>query len=314
MRSTKHALTLVENFPDSRSNKFSREEWVSQFQDSNVIIHCQGRDVYYPTHWGPLSMKCAFGGNEYYQKQRCKYAVSENNFLMLNEGTEYSSYIGPGEEVESLTINFNKNYQSDVARVVMTSDDKLVDNPFNLGSDGVLVEEKLFSHNVSVSPIIYQIKKLAENFQENVVPINETMYFLLEALLLNNAELIHEIKKINAAKLSTKREMYRRLNEVKDYIDSCFNEDITLDSLSKIALMSPFHLLRQFRKNYHITPHQYLINRRLDRAKNSILNSSASLTDICFMIGFNDISSFSKLFKRKFGLSPQRFRLQAKRG
>ena len=107
--------------------------------------------------------------------------------------------------------------------------------------------------------------------------------------------------------------MYRRLNEVKDYIDSCFNEDITLDDLSKIALMSPFHLLRQFKKNYHITPHQYLINRRLDRAKNSILYSNASLTDICFMIGFRDISSFSKLFKRRFGLSPQQYRSAIKK-
>lgn len=256
MRSTKHALKLVENFPDSRSNKFSREEWLSQFQEANVIIHCRGKDVYYPTHWGPLSVKCAFGGNEYYQKQRCKYAVGENNFLLLNEGTDYSSYIGPAEEVESLTINFNKRYQSDVARVVLSGNDNLVDNPFSVGSSGVLVEEKLFGHNELVSPLIYKIKRLAENFQENAIPINETLYFLLEALLLTNADLINEIKGINAARLSTKKEIYRRLNEVKDYIDSCYNEEITIDSLSKIACMSPFHcylkigaFLRKIRKN-----------------------------------------------------------------
>ena len=312
MRSTNHALALVGNFPDSRSNKFSREEWILQFGDSNVIIHCRGKDVYYPTHWGPLSMKCAFGGNEYYQKQKCKYAVSEENFLLLNEGTEYSSYIEPGDEVESLTINFNINYQSEVARVVLTGNDKLLDNPFDSGKDGVFVEEKLFCHNTFVSPLVYKIKSLTENFQENPIPINETLYFLLEALLLTNADLIHEIKLINATRLSTKKEIYRRLNEVKDYIDTCFNEDITLDTLSKIALMSPFHLLRQFRKNYHTTPHQYLIHRRLERARKCILNSNASITDICFMIGFRDISSFSKLFKRKFGMSPQRFRQQVK--
>jgi AraC-like DNA-binding protein len=66
--------------------------------------------------------------------------------------------------------------------------------------------------------------------------------------------------------------------------------------------------LRQFKKNYQLTPHQYLIHRRLDRAKNSILYSTASMTDICFMIGFDDVSSFSKLFKRRFGLSPQQYR------
>lgn len=313
MRHPGHPLALVQNFPDSKSNDFSEEEWISQFHESNVIIHCLGEDIYYPTHWGPLSIKCAFGGKEYYQKERCKYAVSEGNFLLLNEGTEYSSYIEPGQNVESLTINFNINYQSEVARVILTGNDKLVDDPFIIGNRGVVVEEKLFSYNTAISQLIYKIKGLTENFHTNTGSINETLYFLLEAMLLSNAELYNEINDIRAAKPSTRKEMYRRLNGVKDYIDSCFNEDITLDDLSKIALMSPFHLLRQFKKNYHITPHQYLINRRLDRAKNSVVYSDASLTDICFMIGFRDISSFSKLFKRRFGLSPQQYRSSIKK-
>lgn len=308
MLSANNTVTLVDNFPDSTTNEFTREEWVSQFDEANVIIHCRGKDVYYPTHWGPLSMKCAFGGKEYYQKERCKYGVSDESFLLLNEGTEYSSYIEPGETVESLTINFNLNYQSDVGRLVLAGHDKLLEDPFTTGRRGVVIEEKLFSHNSTVSPLVYKIKKLTGNFEENAAAINETLYFLLEALLLSDAALVNEIKEVNAVKLSTRKEMYRRLNEVRDYIDSCFNEDISLETLSKIALMSPFHLLRQFRKNYHITPHQYLISRRLDRAKNSIANSNASLADICFMTGFRDTSSFSKLFKRRFGLSPQQYR------
>ena len=313
MRNTGHTLALVESFPDSKLNTFSQEEWNTKFHESNVIIHCLGKNIYYPTHWGPLSIKCAFGGKEYYQKDRCKYAVSEGIFLLLNEGTEYSSYIEAGHEVESLTINFNLQYQSEVARTVFTENDKLVDDPFITSQRGIVVEEKLFSYSPAISGLINKIKALTENFPGNAALIDETLYFLLEAVLLTNAEAINEIKNIHAARSSTRKEMYRRLNEVKDYIDSCFNEDISLDDLSKIALMSPFHLLRQFKKNYHITPHQYLINRRLDRAKNSILYSSASMTDICFMIGFSDISSFSKLFKRRFGVSPQQYRSAIKK-
>lgn len=308
MRNTEHTLALVESFPDSKLNKFTQEEWNTQFHQSNVIIHCLGKDIYYPTHWGPLSIKCAFGGKEYYQKNRCKYAVSDGNFLLLNEGTAYSSYIEAGHEVESLTINFNLQYQSEIARTVLTGNDKLVDDPFITCSKGIVIEEKLYNYSPAVSALISKIKAFTENFPRNTALINETLYFLLEAIVLTNAEVLNEIKDIRAARPSTRKEMYRRLNEVKDYIDSCFNEDITLDDLSKIALMSPFHLLRQFKKNYQLTPHQYLIQRRLDRAKNSILYSTASMTDICFMIGFDDVSSFSKLFKRRFGLSPQQYR------
>jgi AraC-like DNA-binding protein len=210
--------------------------------------------------------------------------------------------------VESLTINFNLQYQLEVARVILSGSDKLMDDPFATGKKMVVVEEKLFSYNESVSPLIYRIRQLTRNFQEKTSELTETLYLLLEAVLLANAELDKEIRKIDAIKLSTKKEMYRRLNEIKDYIDSCCNEDITLDSLSKIALMSPFHLLRQFKKNFHITPHQYLISRRLDRAKNKIVHSGDTIKDICLMTGFRDISSFTKLFKHKFGVSPQQYR------
>ena len=313
MRSSNHPLSLMDVFPDANSRDFSREEWISQFRNSNVIIHCSGSNLYYPAHWGPLSVKCAFYGNEYYERHMCKYAVSDMNYLLMNEGTTYSSYIQPGRKVESLTINFNQEYQFDVKRTLCTATDRLVDQPIESSNELVFFEEKLYKHNNSVSPLIYKIRKLTKHFHENEGLISETLYFLLDALLRNNAGLANEIRDIQAVKLSTRREVYRRLNEVRDYIDSCFNEDITLESLSKIALMSPFHLLRQFRKNYQITPHQYLISQRLERAKDYLSNTDAPLADICFMTGFRDASSFSKLFKKRYGLSPQQFRGRAKK-
>ena len=313
MRSANYPLSLMDTFPDSHSRDFSREEWVSQFGNSNVIIHCHGANLFYPEHWGPLSLKSAFSGNEYYQKRRCKYAVSDENFLLMNEGTNYSSYIEPGMKVESLTINFSREYQSDVKRTLCTATDSLIDQPFESSKESVCVEERLYRHNNSVSPLIYKVRKLTKNFHANEALLNETLYFLLDALLQNNAQLIHEIRGIHAARLSTKKEVYRRLNEVKDYIDSCFNEDITLESLSGIALMSPFHLLRQFKKNFHVTPHQYLMSQRLQRARDYLTSSKVTLTNICFMTGFRDASSFSKLFKKRYGLSPQQYREAVKR-
>jgi AraC-like DNA-binding protein len=239
--------------------------------------------------------------------------VSDENFLLLNEGTTYSSYIEPGNDVESLTINFDREYQSEVRRVMGMPADKLLDQPFEAPGELVFVEEKLYKHNSFVSPHIFKIRLLSMHFYENRAAINETLYFLLGALIHNNATLIHEIRNVPAARLSTKKEIYRRLHEVKDYIDSCSNEDITLESLSRIALMSPFHLLRQFRKNFHNTPHQYLINCRMNRALNILRTSDATLADICFLTGFRDTSSFSKLFRKRYRLSPQQYRESVKK-
>jgi AraC-like DNA-binding protein len=309
MKNIDNNIALIEKFPDTKEIYFfKKEEWNSQFQQSNVIVHCKGNDVFYTNHWGSLSVKCAFGGNEYYLKNRCKYAVSAEKFLVLNEGTQYASYIQSDTEVESLTIHFNARYESEVAKVVLLEMEKLIDDPLYINKERVFFEEKLYAHNSTVSSLIYTVRELSKNFLENKSSLNEVLYFLLEAMLLNNTEIIKEINKIDAAKPSTRIEIYRRLNEAKDYIDSCYNEDITLDDLSNISLMSPFHLLRQFKKNYGITPHQYLMNRRLEQAKMSILTTDKPLTDICFIIGFKDMSSYSKLFKRKYGLSPLQYR------
>ena len=313
MRSSNYPLRLIDTFPDANSGDFSPEEWISQFSNSNVIIHCRGKNIYYPTHWGPLSIKCAFTGNEYYQKRSCKYAVSDHNYLLLNEGTTYSSYIEPGNEIESLTINFNREYQGDVKRVLALAADKLLDQPFDSPNEVVFIEEKLYKHNSSVSPLIFNVRSLTRRFHQNEASLSETLYFLLDALIQNNAYLIHEIRDVQAARFSTKKEIYRRLNEVKDYIDSCSNEDITLESLSRIALMSPFHLLRQFKKNFYVTPYQYLISCRLDRARDLLNRSDTSLTDICFITGFRDASSFSKVFRKRYSLSPQQYRESVKK-
>ena len=172
--------------------------------------------------------------------------------MILNEGTHYSSYIRSNSEVESLAIIFNSHYKSEVSKVLLQSEDQLIDQPFADFSKDVFFEERLFAYNLPISKFIQSIRELTNDLPTNTRSINELLFFLLEALMLNNDEAIKAINNIDATRHVTRQEIYRRLNDVKDYIDSCFNEDITLNDLSKIALMSPFHLLRQFKKNYRM--------------------------------------------------------------
>ena len=277
-------ITLIRKFPEPKT--FTESEWNARFPHANVIIHCHENDFHYPNHLELLSVKCAFGGNEYYIKERCKYSVSSHNFLILNEGTHYSSYIQSKSGVESLAIIFNSNYKSEASRVLLETDDRLIDQPFDTTPKEFFFEEKLFAYNLTISKFINSIRELTKNLPENAKAINELLYFLLEALMLNNSTAIGEMNNIEAIKFSTRKEIYRRLNEVKDYIDSCYNEDITLHDLAGIALMSPFHLLRQFKKNYRITPHEYIMKQRVEHSKKIMVETENSLTDICFMIGY----------------------------
>ncbi|MEP6701335.1 MAG: helix-turn-helix transcriptional regulator, partial [Bacteroidota bacterium] len=71
-----------------------------------------------------------------------------------------------------------------------------------------------------------------------------------------------------------------------------------------------FHFHRLFRQVYKRTPHQYLTQKRLDKAKD-LLSENKPVTDVCNEVGFESIGSFSVLFKKEIGFAPQYFRNMA---
>ena len=96
----------------------------------------------------------------------------------------------------------------------------------------------------------------------------------------------------------------------RHYINNNFDNELNLDLLSHMRFTSKFHLLRLFKRYYGQTPMQYLIDRRLDKSKELLLKGQ-SVTETCFDIGFESPSSFSTLFKSKFGLTPTEFQKRA---
>ena len=100
----------------------------------------------------------------------------------------------------------------------------------------------------------------------------------------------------------------RRLCLAKDAIHERWAERLTLDSLAREAGLSRFHFLRTFREAFSTTPHEYLTRIRLARARQLLLEDRASVTGVCFQVGFESLGSFSALFSRRMGESPATFR------
>lgn len=87
-----------------------------------------------------------------------------------------------------------------------------------------------------------------------------------------------------------------------------FAEAIDLDVIARQAFFSRYHFVRAFRREFGTTPHQYLVQRRLDAAKDLLQATDKTITEVCFDVGYESIGSFSTLFQRHVGVSPQRFR------
>ncbi|MEL6591163.1 MAG: AraC family transcriptional regulator, partial [Bacteroidota bacterium] len=131
---------------------------------------------------------------------------------------------------------------------------------------------------------------------------------IAEALLSTQYEIFTKINRLTSAKLSTKKELYRRLIQAQEYIHENLHTNLDLDTLSQVACLSKFHFIRLFKEVFEQTPRQYLIACRLERASKLLLNSSKSFHEICLDVGLKDSSSFGRLFKKNFGATPHIYR------
>ncbi|HKC90097.1 MAG: helix-turn-helix transcriptional regulator [Chloroflexi bacterium] len=103
------------------------------------------------------------------------------------------------------------------------------------------------------------------------------------------------------------------LRHAKDLMDRAYGEPLDLDAIAREAGYSRFHFVRAFRATYGQTPRDYLSGRRVERARELLRTANLTVTEVCFLVGFSSLGSFSARFKEEVGVSPSRYRDRAVR-
>jgi AraC-like DNA-binding protein len=103
-------------------------------------------------------------------------------------------------------------------------------------------------------------------------------------------------------------DVYERLCRAREFIDLCYDLPLNLDQISSQACFSRYHFLRLFRQAFNKTPHQYLVERRIEKAKELLGSRDLRVTDVCFEVGFQSLGSFSSLFHKSVGHAPVTYR------
>jgi AraC-like DNA-binding protein len=98
------------------------------------------------------------------------------------------------------------------------------------------------------------------------------------------------------------------LRRARDLIDRDYAEPLDLDAMAGEAGYSRFHFARAFTAAYGETPRTYLTRRRIERAKTLLRTANLSVTEICFLVGFASLGSFSARFRDLVGRSPSEYR------
>ena len=133
----------------------------------------------------------------------------------------------------------------------------------------------------------------------------------LKSLLFNLFSILYKNNLIN--KQSTKSSLtFNTTDKIKiilNYINEHFAEDISINTLATLCDYSEYHFMRFFKKHIGLTCIQYINNLRLEKASILLTSSNMPITDISLDVGFDNLSYFNKLFKRKYKLTPKEFRL-----
>ena len=99
---------------------------------------------------------------------------------------------------------------------------------------------------------------------------------------------------------------------VRRYIDDHFKEALTLDLLAEEAHMNKYYLSHAFKKEYGVSPINYMLSRRIDESKYLLAETDLSLSRIAQLLGFSSLSYFSQAFRKTQEISPMEFRQSAK--
>ncbi|MDQ3665515.1 MAG: AraC family transcriptional regulator [Acidobacteriota bacterium] len=271
------------------------------------ILHEKGRQHYWEGT-GLLSIKSFFHGRALYDTGKGLYAVDESSYLILNDEQPYSITIESERPVESFCIFFKADFAEQVYYSLGSEQDKLLDNPVPPGKLRIGFFDKTYPHDAVVSPALLFLKSSFTKKKDQSGWLEEQMHELMQ-LLLRVRQVTHiEALALNAVRISTREELYRRLVRAKDYISACFDQPLTLKDIAAVACLSPNHLLRSFRQAFRRTPHQFLTAKRLEHAERMLADSNLSVTEICFSVGFESLGSFSRMFRRHTGFSPNEYR------
>jgi transcriptional regulator GlxA family with amidase domain len=98
------------------------------------------------------------------------------------------------------------------------------------------------------------------------------------------------------------------LRRARDHMDRHYQAPLDLNELARVAGMSKFHLVRCFEAAYGETPIRYLTRRRIERAQDLLRSANLTVTEVCMMVGFASLGSFSSRFSQLVGESPTAYR------
>ncbi|MFD2584801.1 helix-turn-helix transcriptional regulator [Pedobacter vanadiisoli] len=281
--------------------------YVKELSNRNKIISEQTCEALYEQQNDAYTIKFVFNGAEDCELNKRRFCIYPDTFAVVNAGTNFSSKIDSISPVNTFSVSFGENFIKDFHHSLCSSSESLLDGK-EVKSAPVFTES-LYPFAGDMRFNVQHLKKQLDKGLKDEMLINEYMYHcLLNYYKIYDREVVQKLDKLSFIKTKTREEVLKRLTLAREYISSNYNQNITLEDIAGQACLSVNHLLRTFKEAYEISPYQFLMQLRLNRAKGLLQTTGYSLNEIVALVGFECPSSFIRLFKNTFNITPLKYR------
>jgi AraC family transcriptional regulator len=275
----------------------------------SVIINTSVQQSYRPDIIGPISVFCNQTGTSACRVENRSVRIEEAYYFVSNRFQSYTLEIDSVQPVETFNIHFGEYFSESVLNALLTPADKILQNGMHQNvKDGVHFYNKLYRRDEVFNNLTAALRKTQTGNSLNKLLFEEQLAALLNHLLLQHRHVIKQVEAIAAVKYSTRQELYKRLSVALDCLHSCTFENVELEQLAQAACLSKYHFLRLFRQMMGLSPHQYIQQLRLEKAKHLLKTTAVPVQDLAVLLGFENSQSFSRLFYQRMGLYPSQYR------
>ena len=276
----------------------------------NKIYNEVTRSANYVNECDEFSMRIVLEGSESYRLGTKNLKIHPGNFLIINEGTVFSRDIDSDVPVNTFSILYTTQFLNAFHRDITSPDSLLLDDPFMdaMASPPVFLET-LYPLKGDMRFNLAHLKDQFYSGNGDDMLMNEyLLHSLLNFYRIYNQEIIAKREQLNVLNPKTRVELFKRLSIAKDYMISNYNQTLSLEDICQHACLSETHFYRTFKQTFQCSPYQYLTQVRLSQAKYMLKNTSYEVREIVSLIGFDCPSSFTRLFRERFGITPISYR------
>ena len=254
-----------------------------------------------PLHWHKeMEITLIEEGTAYYNIDLENYEFSKGNILFIHPHRLHSLNYENNIPMKWSTIVFNldmlKSFSSDAILIKYLSPLINREHSFPL-----YITDECSGYEEILKTFKQLIRCYTEKYISYELEIKSLLIKLLGILYRNNLIIKDSIK-------ANSTQAVDKIKISLNYIHNNYDKQISIKSLAELCSFSEYYFMRFFKKHVGMSCIQYINSYRLEKASQLLLNTSKSILDISFDVGFDNLSYFIKLFKQKYNITPKQFR------